>query len=99
MIRWLFKSFGRASPAARAPAAPRSNDARGQEAARRVETGLMHHRAGRLAEADALYREALADDPENIDALHFRGVVAYQRGAHSQAVRSEEHTSELQSLA
>ena len=86
MIQWLFKSFGRASRAARAAAAPRSNDARAQDAARRIETGLMHHRAGRLAEADALYREALADDPENIDAVHFRGVVAYQRGAHSQAV-------------
>ena len=86
MIRWLFRSFGRVSPAARAPAAPRSNDERAQDAARRIETGLVHHRAGRLAEADELYREALADDPENIDALHFRGVVAYQKGDHSQAV-------------
>ena len=86
MIRWLFKSFGRASPAARAPAGLGSNDARARDAARRVETGLMHHRAGRLAEADALYREALADDPESVDALHFRGVVAYQKGDHSQAV-------------
>ena len=49
--------------------------------------GLHHHRAGRLSEADALYREALAEDPENIDALHFRGVIAYQRGNYPQAVQ------------
>ena len=46
----------------------------------RVELGLQHHAAGRLREAEALYREALADDPQNIDALHFLGVVALQRG-------------------
>ena len=86
MIRWLFRSFGRANPAAPTPAAPRPDDARAQDAAQRVQTGLTHHRAGRLAEAETLYREALADDPENIDALHFRGVVAYQRGQHSQAI-------------
>ena len=49
--------------------------------------GLHHHRAGRLSEADALYREALAEDPENIDALHFRGVIAFQRGDYPQAVQ------------
>jgi hypothetical protein len=36
---------------------------------RQVEEGLQHHGAGRLLEAEALYREALADDPQNIDAL------------------------------
>jgi predicted O-linked N-acetylglucosamine transferase (SPINDLY family) len=51
-----------------------------------VTLGLQHHGAGRLNEAEALYRQALAQDPENIDALHFLGVVALQRGAHSQAV-------------
>jgi predicted O-linked N-acetylglucosamine transferase (SPINDLY family) len=48
--------------------------------------GLQHHRVGRLSEADALYRQALTEDPENIDALHFRGVIAFQRGDHAQAV-------------
>jgi predicted O-linked N-acetylglucosamine transferase (SPINDLY family) len=51
-----------------------------------VEQGLRHHGAGRLVEAEALYRETLAVEPQNIDALHFLGVVALQRGRHSQAV-------------
>lgn len=53
---------------------------------RRVEEGLQHHGAGRLLEAEALYRQALAEDPQNIDALHFLGVVALQRGDPAQAV-------------
>jgi len=52
----------------------------------RVELGLQHHGAGRLREAEALYREALAEDPENVDALHFLGVLALQRGEHGKAV-------------
>ncbi len=52
---------------------------------RRVEVGLQHHGAGRLLEAEALYREALAEDPQNIDALHFLGVIALQRGDPAQA--------------
>jgi protein O-GlcNAc transferase len=51
----------------------------------RVELGLQHHGAGRLREAEALYREALAEDPQNIDALHFLGVIALQRGDPAQA--------------
>ncbi len=50
-----------------------------------LELGLQHHAAGRLDLAEAAYRDLLAADPENIDALHFLGVVAYQRGAHAQA--------------
>jgi predicted O-linked N-acetylglucosamine transferase (SPINDLY family) len=52
----------------------------------RVELGLQHHGAGRLREAEALYSEALAEDPQNIDALHFLGVIALQRGDHARAV-------------
>jgi len=53
---------------------------------RRVELGLQHHGAGRLSEAETLYREALAEDSQNIDALHFLGVIALQRGDPAQAV-------------
>lgn len=51
-----------------------------------VALGLQHHGAGRLNEAEALYRQALAQDPESIDALHFLGVIALQRGTPSLAI-------------
>jgi tetratricopeptide (TPR) repeat protein len=45
---------------------------------------LRHHQAGRLSEAGSLYREVLAIEPANADALHLLGVIARQTG-HSEA--------------
>ena len=42
--------------------------------------GLQHHQAGRLNEAEALYRQALALDPRHSDSLHLLGVLALQNG-------------------
>jgi Flp pilus assembly protein TadD len=42
--------------------------------------GVAHHRAGRLAEAEAAYRRVLAAQPDNPDALHLLGVIATQVG-------------------
>ena len=50
--------------------------------------GLHYHRAGRLAEAEGLYREVLAAEPENADALHLFGVLAHQVGQHGVAVEA-----------
>jgi len=47
---------------------------------------LQHHQAGRLAEAEALYRQILAAEPRNADALHLLGVVARQVGQNDVAV-------------
>ncbi|MDR3733958.1 MAG: tetratricopeptide repeat protein [Acidobacteriaceae bacterium] len=41
---------------------------------------LSHHGAGRLAEAEGLYRQILAVDPEQPDALHWLGFLAHQAG-------------------
>ncbi len=41
---------------------------------------LRHHQAGRLEEAERLYRQVLQGDPKHADALHFLGVIAHQRG-------------------
>lgn len=50
-----------------------------------AEIAVRHHRAGRLAQAEAAYLEILAADPENVDALHLMGVVAHQGGRQEQA--------------
>src|ERR1700745_2798312 len=39
---------------------------------------LAPHRAGRLAEAERLYRLVCAADPKNARAFHLLGVVAHQ---------------------
>jgi protein O-GlcNAc transferase len=43
------------------------------------------HLAGRLAEAEALYRQILAAQPNHADALHRLGVIAQQVGRHDLA--------------
>ena len=53
---------------------------------RQVELALIHHGAGRLSEAESLYKSALAVDPECFDALHMLGVVHQQRGESTRAV-------------
>ena len=47
---------------------------------------LQRHQAGRLAEAEALYRQILAVQPHHAEALHFLGVVSHQNGRHDLAV-------------
>lgn len=38
------------------------------------------HRAGRLQEAEAAYKDILAEDPSHAEALHYLGLIAHQRG-------------------
>lgn len=66
---------------ARAPGVP-VRDA----VADRLQTGLALHQAGRFAEAEACYQRVLAVEPENPDALHLIGTVAYQVGRHDTAI-------------
>ncbi len=47
---------------------------------------LQHHQAGRLADAEALYRQILSEQPNDLDALHLLGVIAYQTGRNDVAV-------------
>lgn len=51
-----------------------------------IAEGLAFHQAGRLAEAAGRYASALEQSAGHPDALHLLGLVAYQRGAHDQAV-------------
>jgi predicted O-linked N-acetylglucosamine transferase (SPINDLY family) len=51
-----------------------------------LELGLAHQRAGRLTEAEAVYREVLREQPDNADALNFLGVLFAQRGDPAAAI-------------
>lgn len=55
----------------------------------------QQHQAGRTDEADALYLQVLALDPDNVDALHMRGVLASQRGEIDDAIGLIERAAAL----
>ena len=56
------------------------------EAGECYDRGLLHHRAGRLEEAQAGYRKVLQLQPEHADSLHMLGVIAYQAGQYDEAL-------------
>ena len=56
---------------------------------------LAHHSAGRLREADALYREVLRTHSEHAEALHMLGVLAHQVGRNDLAVDLLARASEI----
>ncbi|MGA2229620.1 MAG: tetratricopeptide repeat-containing glycosyltransferase family protein [Tepidisphaeraceae bacterium] len=45
-----------------------------------LETAMGHHRAGRLREAEVMYRQILSVDPRQANAMHLLGVIASQVG-------------------
>jgi tetratricopeptide (TPR) repeat protein len=51
-----------------------------------LEIALGHHQSGRLAEAEAIYRQILAVDSDHADSLHLLGMIEHQRGHHEIAV-------------
>lgn len=51
-----------------------------------LQAAIAHHKAGRFADAEALYRQARQAAPRNFDALHLSGIVALQQGRLADAV-------------
>jgi Tfp pilus assembly protein PilF len=51
-----------------------------------IQLGLQHHRAGRLDEAEGIYKNILSHAPDYPDALHLLGVIASQKGRHDIAI-------------
>jgi len=47
-----------------------------------MQLAISHHQAGRLPQAEQLYRQVLGVQPNNPDALHLLGVLAGQAGRH-----------------
>ena len=50
-----------------------------------LQEAVTHHRAGRLSEAERLYRRVLQTAPDNPDALRLMAGIALQTGRHSVA--------------
>src|SRR5438270_788103 len=61
-----------------------------------VRSAIEHHRAGRWSEAEARYQAVLEQDPENVDALHFRGFLAYEQGLPERAAELISRSLELE---
>jgi protein O-GlcNAc transferase len=45
-----------------------------------LESGVVHHQAGRLAQAEAIYRQILSQHPNHVGAMILLGAVAVQAG-------------------
>ncbi|ACC72166.1 O-linked N-acetylglucosamine transferase, SPINDLY family protein [Paraburkholderia phymatum] len=72
-------NFG-AAPAQAAP------DAAAQERiASMLQAAVAHHEAERFDEAETLYRQILAADPNHADAIHLLGLIAYEFGQYQTA--------------
>lgn len=50
------------------------------------QSGLLHHQAGRLAQAEQAYREVLQIDPTYFDAIHMLGVLCCQTARAAECV-------------
>lgn len=59
-----------------------------------VRAARAYHRQGNLAEAERIYRQILASDPEQADACHGLGLLAQTAGRHEQASRLLQQASE-----
>ena len=53
---------------------------------RAFQIALQHHQSGRLADAEAIYRQILAVEPRHADALHLLGAIANQAGQHASEI-------------
>lgn len=54
---------------------------------KRLSAALDFHRQNRFGEAESIYRNILADDPNQPDALHWLGLIAYQSGNCEAAIK------------
>jgi tetratricopeptide (TPR) repeat protein len=53
-----------------------------------VQQAIQFHQAGRIQEAEAIYRRVLDTDPDHADANYLLGVLLVQGGDHARAVES-----------
>ncbi|MFH1019051.1 MAG: tetratricopeptide repeat-containing glycosyltransferase family protein [Pseudomonadota bacterium] len=64
-----------------------------------LDLAIAHHRAGRLAEAEAAYAALLRHDPNHADAMHLLGVMACKSGRHGEATERIRKAIDLDPMA
>lgn len=91
-----------AEPVTAAPNASRNPVVLGLSAEQLFQRGYAHQQAGRLTEAEADYRSAIAANPRHINALQLLGLLRYQlrdgieaRALYSQAIAAAPNIPEL----
>jgi tetratricopeptide (TPR) repeat protein len=57
-----------------------------QSIEQRLGNAVVAQQAGRIQEAEAVYREVLKERPNDPDVLHLLGLAAYQSGRHAEAI-------------
>jgi len=60
--------------------------------AEQLGNAITYHQAGRLQEAESLYQSILQLQPDNADALHLLGVIAYQVGKYEISAKLIAHS-------
>ncbi len=60
-----------------------------------MSVAIQHHQAGRFQQAEAIYRQILAADPNHADAWHLLGMLTFQSGRHRHAVEYVEQAIRL----
>ena len=61
-----------------------------------LQTAVEHHRAGRLEDAEVLYRRVIEIDPRNADAWYLLGMIAREKGMNDSAVEMIERAHRYQ---
>jgi tetratricopeptide (TPR) repeat protein len=83
---------GQPAPQVTPPAAPASD---AQRIAQLTQLATEHEQAGRLAEADAVLRNIIAEAPEHHPALHLMGIVAFKQDRIAESVQLMERSIAL----
>lgn len=63
-----------------------------------LQTGIQRYNNGNLAEADALFGALLRQNPDNVEALKFAGLVSLRRGNYDQAIEQFHRLSQRADL-
>ena len=58
----------------------------GREVGALFALAVQHHQAGRLSQAEGLYKQVLAWDSDHAESLHLLGTIAHQDGRHEVAI-------------